>query len=203
MTNVGSSSAATYVFQRLRSLTNASSTANTMMYQAYFALISMTQLDTKNAPKERLRSFIGLPLMVGSALICVMCSSYHTPNHHTNANANSGDLVNEIVENTASGQTMKNSRMMNLVLAPARSLDGRATTPASGCAKSRMFQQSWRSGCEKSKVPTPSLRHGRLKKRLAVAAQQNAANSHCSAASTTMPASLESVRYRETAATAP
>ena len=203
MSTVGSINATTYVFQRLRSLMIASSAANRIMYHAYLALISMTQLDMNSAAKDRLRSFMGLPLMVGSALICVICSSYHTPNHQTNANANNGDLVSEIVANTANGHTMKNSRITKRVFAPARSLDGRATTPASGWVKSRMFQQSCRSGWEKSNVPTPSLRHGRLKKRLAVAAQQNAANSHCSAASATMPASLESVKYRETAANAP
>jgi hypothetical protein len=30
-----------------------------------------------------------------------MCSSYHTPNHHTNAKANSGDFVREIVAKRA------------------------------------------------------------------------------------------------------
>ena len=105
-----------------------------MMYHAYFALISITQLEMVKAMIERLRKYVGLPLMVGSALICVMCSSYHTPNHHTNAKANSGDFVREIVANTASGHTMKNSSIMNRVFAPARSLEGRATTPASGCA---------------------------------------------------------------------
>ena len=108
-----------------------------MMYQAYFALISITTLDMKNASMERLRSRVGLPLMVGNALICVICSSYHTPNHHTNAKANSGDLVSEIVANTANGHTMKNSSITKRVFAPARKREGRATTPASGCMKSR------------------------------------------------------------------
>ncbi len=174
-----------------------------MMYHAYFALMSMTLLAMMNAAIERLRRRTGLPLIVGIALMWVMCSSYHTPNHHTNANANSGDFVSEIVENTASGHTMKNNMIASRVFAPARNRDGLGTTPASGCAKSRMFQQSWRSGCEKSNVPTPRRRQGRLKNRFAVAAQQNAANSHWNTASTTMPASLESVKNRDTAATAP
>ena len=177
--------------------------ANAMMYHAYFALISIMQLEPSNAIWERTRSLVGLPLMVGSALMWVMCSSYQTPNHHTKENANSGDLVSEIVENTASGHARKNRSMQNRVFAPARRRDGRATTPASGWAKSRMFQQSCRSGCEKSNVPTPSLRQGRLKNRFAVAAQQNAANSHCRAANTTIPASLEPVSPLEIAAAAP
>ena len=67
MSTVGSINATTYVFQRLRSLMMASSAANRMMYHAYLALISMMQLDMNSAAKERLRSFMGLPLMVGSA----------------------------------------------------------------------------------------------------------------------------------------
>ena len=104
-----------------------------MMYHAYFALMSITQLEMMSAMIERLRKRVGLLLMVGNALMCVICSSYHTPNHHTNAKANSGDFVREIVANTARGHTMKNRSITNRVFAPARSLEGRATTPASGC----------------------------------------------------------------------
>ena len=77
-------------------------------------------------------------------------------------------LVMEIVENTASGQTMKNSRIRNL-----------ANPPACG-------------GTAESVAVFPI--QGRFRNRLAAAAQQNTANSVCRAANVTIPASFEPVR---------
>lgn len=64
------------------------------MYHAYFAAISIMHT-----------------LIINSTIVCAagfclksrQLSSYIMPNHHTNANANSGDFVSEIVENTTSG----------------------------------------------------------------------------------------------------
>ena len=49
----------------------------------------------------------------------VWVSSYQTPNHQTNEKANSGDLVMDIVANTASGQHRKNTRIRNRARPPA------------------------------------------------------------------------------------
>ena len=154
-----------------------------MMYQAYLAEISITQDAAANAIQDRVFNRRALPSGISSPR--VMCSSYHTPNHQTNENANSGDLVSEIVANTANGQTRKNRRITNRWSAPA----GRAS-PVSCSASIRS-------------PPSAGRRNGRLKNRLAVAAQQNAANTNWIADSATNPASFEPVRYRETAVAAP
>ena len=107
-------------------------------------------------------------MFAGAGGVPVWTSSYQTLNHQTNENANSGDLVMEIVENTASGQTIKNSRIRN-----------RANPPACG-------------GAAESVAVFPI--QGRFRNRLAAAAQQNTANSVCRAANVTIPASFEPVR---------
>ena len=119
MTITGSSSAITYTFHRLRSAISASTICAAMMYHAYFAEISITQLDRANAIRLRLGSLTMRSSIDGPSRFHVMCSSYHTPNHQTNANANSGDLVSEIVANTASGQVRKNSSVRNRARPPA------------------------------------------------------------------------------------
>ena len=179
---------------------------STMMYQAYFALASITTQARINAIRLRRRSLTTLSPLPRH----VRNSSYHTPNAHTNENANRGDFVSEIVENTASGQHRKNriiTRRENHPEAPsgrrpfpahARAAKPGEAYPRSGCVKSSMTSAiSPRSGCVKS-MPARRGSHGKLKNRLAVAAQQNAANRNCADDSTTNPTSLESVKYRET-----
>ena len=75
------------------------------MYHAYFALTSMMTHETTSAAMVTGRVRCGR----AGALRWVMYSSYIRPNHQVNANANSGDLVSEIVENVTSGQHRNSS----------------------------------------------------------------------------------------------
>ena len=97
------------------------------------------------------------------------------PNLHMNAKAKSGDFVSAIVEHTTSGLSKNISKTANLA-------NIGVCWVCSDCA---IFNQ------------------GRFKKRFALAATHQAANINCIKAKSIIPASLESVKYRETAVVAP
>lgn len=117
-----------------------------------------------------------------------MYSSYIRPNHHVNVNANSGDFVSEIVENSTSGQ------QMNTIMTSSRA-HGPAGVPGYGATEDTVG--------EPSVLFARRVSHGILKKRFAADAQQKPANSHWRAARTTRPASFEPVKYREIASAPP
>ncbi|EIK83174.1 hypothetical protein CGSMWGv00703Bmash_04555 [Gardnerella pickettii 00703Bmash] len=124
-------------------------------------------------------------LIINSTIVCAagfclnsrQLSSYIMPNHHTNANANSGDFVSEIVENTTSGLNK------NVIITAARKAIGVVWIDAVA-----------HGACPACDSPVLALAHGVFKNRFAVAAQQNAASTNCITASNTIPASFDSVK---------
>ena len=117
------------------------------MYHAYFALTSMTTHETTSAAMVTGRVRCGR----AGALRWVMYSSYIRPNHQVNANANSGDLVSEIVENVTSGQHRNSSITSARAGGPAgagvRAVSVWMRGPRSGRAKSIGVAVRRRSGC--------------------------------------------------------
>lgn len=107
------------------------------------------------------------------------------PNHHTNANANSGDFVSEIVENTTSGLNK------NVIITAARKAIGVGVTGVCVTGVAAGAVAVAHPACD-SRVLL--IAHGVFKNRFAVAAQQNAASTNCITASNTIPASFDSVK---------
>ena len=109
------------------------------------------------------------------------------PNHHRNAKAKSGDFVSAIVEHTTSGLSKNISKTANLANVGVCWVcrDCCDCWDCCDCCACAIFNQ------------------GLFKKRFALAATHQAANTNCIKAKSIIPASLESVKYRETAVVAP
>lgn len=107
------------------------------------------------------------------------------PNHQRKAKAKSGDFVSAIVEHTISGLSKNITITANLAKSgvDCAAVDCAAVDCAAvDCAA---------VDCESNFV---YLSHGRFKKRLAVAAAHQAANTNCANARSMIPASFESVK---------